>query len=186
MADRSQSPRVISHYRLGEVLGSGGMGAVYQAIDRRDKSTVAVKLLHPHLAGEETFRERFEREAHVGALLRSPYTVHLLDYGFAGGYYFIVMEYVEGQTVKEALQGGPLEVRRALHIGAQVARALEEAGARGVVHRDIQPDTVLLGPGDSVKVSDFGIARQGGRATLTVTGGFVGTLAYAAPELALG
>lgn len=142
MADRSQSPRgvprVISHYRLGELLGRGGMGTVYRATDRRDDTSVAVKLLHPHLASDETFRERFEREAHVAALLRSPYTVHILDYGFAGGHYFIVMEYVEGKTVKDALRDGPLEPMRALPIAARVARALAEGEARGVVHRDIK------------------------------------------------
>jgi len=179
-------PEVISHYRLVELCGSGGMGSVYRAIDRRDDSTVAIKLLHAHLETDETFRERFEREAHVAALLRSPYTVHLLDYGFDGGRYFLVMQYVEGESVKEALRPGPLELRRALRIGAQVARALEEAEARGVIHRDIKPDNILLGPGELAKVSDFGIARQVGSGTLTMPGAFLGTLAYAAPELALG
>jgi serine/threonine protein kinase len=78
-------PELISHYRLVELRGSGGMGSVYRAVDRRDDSTVAVKLLHAHLETDETYRERFEREAHVAALLRSPYTVHLLDYGFDQG-----------------------------------------------------------------------------------------------------
>ena len=182
----SSVPGVISHYRLRKALGGGGMGEVYKATDRRDRSTVAVKLLYPHLAREEAFRERFEREAHVGALLRSPYTVHLLDYGFSNGRYFLVMEYVEGMSLREATQGGPMEVKRALRIAAQVARALEEAEARGVVHRDIKPENILLGSGDSVKVADFGIARQMGSSTLTTPGAFVGTLAYAAPELAMG
>jgi serine/threonine protein kinase/WD40 repeat protein len=179
-------PEIISHYRLVELRGSGGMGSVYRAIDRRDDSTVAIKLLHAHLETDETYRERFEREAHVAALLRSPYTVHLVDYGFDKGRFFLVMQYVEGESVKEALRSGPLGLRRALRIGAQVARALEEAEARGVIHRDIKPDNILLGPGDSAKVSDFGIARQVGSGTLTMPGAFLGTLAYAAPELALG
>ena len=182
----ASSPEVISHYRLVELRGSGGMGSVYRATDRRDDSTVAIKLLHAHLETDEMYRERFEREAHVAALLRSPYTVHLLDYGLDKGRYFLVMQYVEGESVKEALRSGPLELRRALRIGAQVARALEEAEARGVIHRDIKPDNILLGPGDLAKVSDFGIARQVGSGTLTMPGAFLGTLAYAAPELALG
>ncbi len=183
---RGGVPKVISHYRVGKLLGGGGMGEVYLATDRRDGSTVALKLLHPHLAHDEAFRERFEREAHVGALLRSPYTVHLLDHGMTQGHYFIVMEYVEGASLKEAMRGGALDVHRALRIAAQAARALEEGEARGVIHRDIKPDNIFVGVGDSVKVGDFGIARQVGGGTLTTPGAFVGTLAYAAPELALG
>jgi serine/threonine-protein kinase len=180
------APEVISHYRLETKLGSGGMGAVYRATDRRDDSVVAIKVLHAHLEADETFRERFEREAHVAALLRSPYTVHVLDYGFDQGRYFIAMEFVEGQTLREAIRSGPMDVRLALQICGRVARALEEAEARGVVHRDIKPENILLGTGDAAKVSDFGIARQVGGGTLTMPGAFLGTLAYAAPELALG
>ena len=164
----------------------GGMGAVYQGTDMRDGSTVAVKVLNPELADDEAYRERFEREAHVAALLRSPYTVHLLGYGFEAGRYFLVMDYVEGQSLREALRGGPLPPDRALRIAMQVARALEEADARGVVHRDIKPDNIMLGPSDSARVLDFGIARQAGALTLTVPGGFVGSLAYASPEHAEG
>jgi serine/threonine protein kinase len=152
-------PRNVSHYRLGELLGSGAMGAVYKGIDRRDRSEVAVKLLNPDLATDKSFVDRFEREAHLGSLLRSPYTVQLLGYGSAEGHFFLAMEFAEGETLAKALAGGPLETSRALRIGVQVARALEEAQARGVVHRDIKPDNIILQPGDRVKVLDFGIAR---------------------------
>ena len=187
MADGdSASPPVISHYRLDEEIGRGGMGAVYRATDMRDGSVVAVKLLRAELAQDPSYRERFEREAHVAALLRSPYTVHLTDYGFAEGQYFLVMEYVDGQSLREALSEGPLPAARALRIGEKVARALEEADARGVVHRDIKPDNVMLGEGDTAKVLDFGIARQQGTLTLTVAGGFVGSFHYSSPEHATG
>ena len=179
-------PRILSHYRLGPLLGSGGMGSVYQATDRRDGSPAAIKLLNPMLASDSSFVERFEREAHLGALLRSPYTAQLLQYGFDSGHYFIVMEYVEGETLGQVLRGGPLESNQALKIAVQVARALEEAEARGVVHRDIKPDNVVLRPDGSVKVLDFGIARQLVGGTLTIPGGFLGTLLYAAPEQAAG
>ena len=106
---------------------ASGMGSVFLGVDRRDGSRVAVKLLHPMLAAAAEFRERFESEAHVAALLRSPYTVHLLDYGHEGDTYFLVMEYVEGQTLAEALREGPLPVEQALRIGISVARALEPA-----------------------------------------------------------
>ena len=190
MADPTDSsaglPEALSHYRLGRELGRGGMGAVYQGTDMRDGSTVAVKVLNPELADDEAYRERFEREAHVAVLLRSPYTVHLLGYGFEAGRYFLVMDYVEGQSLREALRGGPLPPDRAFRIAMQVAQALEEADARGVVHRDIKPDNIMLGPNDSARVLDFGIARQAGALTLTVPGGFVGSLAYASPEHAEG
>ena len=177
-------PEILKHYRLIRHLGSGGMGAVFEAVDRRDDTRVAVKLLHAHLAGDESFRERFEREAHVAALLRSPYTVHLLDYGISQGYYFLVMEFVDGESVAQRIHAeGRLDPRRALAIAADAARALEEAAARGVVHRDIKPDNILLGNDGSVKVADFGIARRvGGGGDLPVAGGFIGTTAYAAPE----
>ena len=179
-------PQVIGSYTLEQVLGSGGMGTVYEATDRRDGSTVALKLLHPHLVTDESFRERFTREAHVAALLRSPYSVHLLDYGVQDGRYFLVMNFVDGASLRELLRPGPMEPARALRIAAQAARALEEAEARGVVHRDIKPDNIMLAEGDLVQVMDFGIARQAGSLTLTATGAFVGTLTYAAPEAAGG
>ena len=183
-------PRVLTQvkqYRLVRELGRGGMGAVYEGIDTRDDSRVAVKLLHPWLAAEDgSFRDRFEREAHIAALLRSPYSVRLQDFGVADGSYYLVMEFVEGSTVGKELEAGPLPPARALRVAIDVARALEEASARGVVHRDIKPDNILLTPEGRVKVTDFGIARQEGSAGLTAAGSFVGTAAYAAPEQAVG
>lgn len=178
----------VKQYRFVRELGRGGMGTVYEAIDSRDGGRVAVKLLHPWLAAEDTsFRDRFEREAHIAALLRSPYSVRLLDFGVADGTYFLVMEFVEGTTVgKEIEEKGPMEPVRALRIAIDVARALEEAAARGVVHRDIKPDNILLTDDGRVKVTDFGIARQEGGTGLTSAGRFVGTAEYAAPEQAVG
>lgn len=178
----------VKQYRFVRELGRGGMGTVYEAVDSRDGGRVAVKLLHPWLAAEDpSFRDRFEREAHIAALLRSPYSVRLLDFGVADGTYFLVMEFVEGTTVgKEIEEKGPMEPVRALRIAIDVARALEEAAARGVVHRDIKPDNILLTDDGRVKVTDFGIARQEGGTGLTSAGRFVGTAEYAAPEQAVG
>jgi serine/threonine-protein kinase len=163
------------------------MGTVYEAVDSRDGGRVAVKLLHPWLAAEDSsFRDRFEREAHIAALLRSPYSVRLLDFGVADGTYFLVMEYVAGTTVGKELEQGAMEPVRALRIAIDVARALEEAAARGVIHRDIKPDNILLTTDGRVKVTDFGIARQEGGTGLTSAGRFVGTAEYAAPEQAVG
>lgn len=177
----------VKQYRFVRQLGRGGMGTVYEAVDNRDEGRVAVKLLHPWLAAEDaSFRDRFEREAHIAALLRSPYSVRLLDFGVANGVYFLVMEYVEGTTVGAELEKGPMEPLRALRIAIDVARALEEANARGVVHRDIKPDNILLTDDGRVKVTDFGIARQEGGTGLTSAGRFVGTPEFAAPEQASG
>ncbi len=179
-------PRTLKHYRMIRRLGAGGMGAVFEAEDRRDQSRVAVKLLHPHLAEDTAFRERFEREAHVAALLRSPYTVHLLDYGQAEGHFFLVMEYIDGPSVANLIEAQPLRPLRALAIASEVGRALEEAEARGVVHRDIKPENILIAAEDSVKVADFGIARRVGGGGQTEVGGFVGSILYASPEQARG
>ncbi|MFN8507666.1 MAG: protein kinase [Dehalococcoidia bacterium] len=189
MTDPSQPQGLteVKQYRFVRQLGKGGMGTVFEAIDTRDGGRVAVKLLHPWLVAEDTmFRDRFEREAHIAALLRSPYSVRLLDFGVAGETYFLVMEYVEGATVGKVLEKGPMEPLRALRIAIDVARALEEAAARGVVHRDIKPDNILLTADGRVKVTDFGIARQEGGTGLTSAGRFVGTAEFAAPEQAGG
>ncbi|MCA9822729.1 MAG: serine/threonine protein kinase, partial [Dehalococcoidia bacterium] len=132
-------PTVLKSYELQKELGRGAMGAVWLGRDRRDASRVAVKLLHPHLGGDPEFRGRFEREAHVAALLRSPYTVHLIDFGVTEGTCYLVMEFIEGHNVGDELKHGPIEPARALRIATEIARALEEAGARGVAHRDIKP-----------------------------------------------
>jgi serine/threonine-protein kinase len=180
------TPQIIANYELGDVLGAGGMATVYRATDRRDGSDVAIKLVHAHLETDADFRERFLREAHVGALLRSPYTCQLLDFGVEDTRFYLVMKLIDGEELGDMLRAGPLEPARALRIASQVARALEEAEARGVVHRDIKPSNVMVTEGDMVQVMDFGIARQAGSATLTATGAFVGTLIYAPPEAAGG
>lgn len=178
----------IKQYRLVRKIGEGAMGAVYEATDARDGSRVAVKLLHPWLAAQDAgFRERFEREAHIAALLRSPYTVRLLDFGITGQAYFLVMEFVEGASVGDLLaERGPFAPDEALRIAIDAARALEEAAARSVIHRDMKPDNILLSADGGVKVADFGIARSAGGAGQTLAGGFTGTAEFAAPEQALG
>jgi Protein kinase domain len=183
----SRMPTQIDHYRFVRELGRGGMGAVFEAVDLRDNTHVAVKLLHPWLADQDSsFRDRFEREAHIAALLRSPYTVRLLDFGVSDGAYYLVMEFVQGESVAAEMKRARMEPARALRIAIDVARALEEAAARGVVHRDIKPDNIMVTADGRVKVTDFGIARQEGGTGLTVAGGFVGTADFAAPEQAAG
>ena len=136
------------------------MATVYAATDRRDSSKAAVKLVHAHLETDDDFRERFLREAHVGALLRSPYTCQLLDFGVEDSRFYLVMKLIDRQELGDMLRTDPLEPARALRIASQIARALEEAEARGIVHRDINPSNVMGTEGDMVRVMDFGIARQ--------------------------
>ena len=116
----------IKQYRFVRELGRGGMGTVYEALDSRDGGRVAVKLLHPWLAAQDpSFRDRFEREAHIAALLRSPYSVRLLDFGAVDGTYFLVMEFVRGRTSAMSWRRVRLDPVRALRIGIDVARALK-------------------------------------------------------------
>jgi len=172
----------LGHYRLVERIGAGGMGTVYRAIDERTGATVAVKVIHEHLQHDPGMIERFRREAHVASLLLSPYIVRIYEFGSANGRYYLASEFVEGVKLSEILQQGALSPAEALAITAQVALALDEAAARGIVHRDIKPDNIMVTRDNAVKVMDFGIARLTYGGAVTAPGMFVGTLTYAAPE----
>jgi eukaryotic-like serine/threonine-protein kinase len=173
-------------YRLGERIARGGMGSVYRAVDENLGRQVAVKVLRGELADDPTFLERFRREARAAAALSHPGVAGVYDYGELGGSAFIVMELVEGETLAERIAAtGRLPFTEAFAIGEQVARALAAAHAHGLVHRDVKPANVLLGPGGA-KVTDFGIAKAATSATLTRTGMVLGSANYVAPEQAQG
>jgi eukaryotic-like serine/threonine-protein kinase len=173
-------------YRLGERIAGGGMGSVYRAVDGNLGRQVAVKVLRRELADDPTFLERFRREARAAAALSHPGVAGVYDYGELGGSAFIVMELVEGETLAERIAAiGRLPFTEAFAIGEQVARALAAAHAHGLVHRDVKPANVLLGPGGA-KVTDFGIAKAATAATLTRTGMVLGSANYVAPEQAQG
>jgi predicted Ser/Thr protein kinase len=174
-------------YELEELVGSGGMATVYRAHDRLLERTVALKILHEHFARDEDSVERFQREARAVAQLTHPNIVTVIDRGEEDGRPYIVFEYVEGENLKQLLaREGPLPVPNAIDLALQVARALEAAHERGVVHRDVKPQNVLLAEEGRAKVTDFGIARARDTDGLTITGTILGTSDYIAPEQAQG
>ncbi|MGH2355976.1 MAG: protein kinase domain-containing protein, partial [Chloroflexota bacterium] len=175
-----------NRYLMGEALGRGGMGTVYGATDLRTGGTVAIKILHPALAGDPVYRERLRREAQAAAVLTSPRVVRVTDLDEHQGTPFLVMEYVAGETLQQRLRReGRLPPAAALSIVLEIAHALEDAHAHGIVHRDLKPHNVKLVDGQ-VKVLDFGIAHVEGVPGLTIPGQRVGTPAYSAPEWASG
>ena len=175
---------VDSRYEIVDRLARGGMATVYRAHDRRLDRTVALKLMHAHLADSPDFVSRFRREARAAARLSNPGVVAVYDQGSLDGVAYLVMEYVEGPTLRDLITAGPLSVKEALGLVAQLLRPLGAAHRAGLVHRDITPENVLLPSDGSVaKVADFGLARAVTEVTQTTTGNVLGTVAYLAPEL---
>ena len=174
-------------YQLEEKLATGGMGSVYRATDLKLGRSVALKLLAANLAEDATFVERFRREARAAAGLRHPKIANVFDAGEADDSHFIVMELAEGRDLARLLrEEGPLSEDRAVNIVDQICLALGHAHAAGIIHRDIKPANIIVGDDDSVKVTDFGIARAADESKLTVTGSVLGTAHYISPEQAEG
>jgi len=169
-------------YELLRPLGSGGFGSVWEARDRRVNLRVAVKILHPHLASEPAYVKRLHREVMVARALTSPHIVRVHGSGEYDGLHYVVMEFVQGQTLADLLATvGRMRPEDAFRIGAQVARALEVAHASGVVHRDVKPANIYVS-GDRVKLGDFGIARVEDIPGVTAQTGYLGTVSYSSPE----
>ncbi|HWO72692.1 MAG TPA: protein kinase, partial [Dehalococcoidia bacterium] len=169
-------------YLILSEIGAGGMGTVYRARDQATQRLVAIKVLHPHLRREASYVQRLRREAQIALTLDSRHIVQVIDYGQEGDAFYLVMEYVEGVNLRELLRRGKLEGATAVRIAAHIARALEEAHEKRIVHRDIKPQNVIVGPHGDAKVADFGIARVEGLTTLTDTGSLIGSAHYMAPE----
>jgi eukaryotic-like serine/threonine-protein kinase len=170
-------------YRVGSWIARGGMATVYLGTDTKLDRTVALKVAHPELADDPEFVRRFTGEARSVARLSSPNVVAVYDQGSEAGLLYLVMEYVPGRTLRELLrERGRLSPREALDIISGVLGGLAAAHRAGIVHRDVKPENVLLGDGDTVKVADFGLARAASRASHTRTGMIIGTAAYLAPE----
>src|SRR5438067_605471 len=174
-------------YRIEREIARGGMAEVYLARDESLNRQVALKALFPEFAREPSLVERFRREAQAAANLNHPNIVGIYDWGQEDGTYFIVMEYVEGRSLRDLIRSeGPIDPGRAADITAEIASALAFAHRSGVVHRDVKPGNVLITPQGNVKVTDFGIARAGASDGLTQTGSVMGTATYFSPEQAQG
>ena len=186
--------RTLSHYRIVEKLGGGGMGVVYKAEDSRLHRPVAVKFVSEALSRDPEALSRFSREARTASALNHPNICTIYDIGEQDERSFIVMEYLQGTTLKDRLAAGALSLTAALDVGTQVASALDAAHTAGIIHRDIKPENIFVGPHDHVKVLDFGLAKSGPATSHpdvttmagTRQGVVMGTAAYMAPEQARG
>ncbi len=174
--------QTISHYKILEKLGEGGMGVVYKAEDTKLDRTVALKFLTPQAVDNEEEKTRFLYEAKAAAALNHPNicTVHEIDEYEDRS--FIAMECIEGESLKDKIKSGPLGLDEAVDIAVQVAEGLQEAHNKGIIHRDIKSANIMLTPTGRVKVMDFGLAKSSGRTQLTRSGTTVGTVAYMSPE----
>lgn len=174
---------LFDRYRLGEVIGAGGMGSVMAAHDEVLDRPVAIKMLRDSIADDPTTRERFRREALIAASLSHPGICNVFDYQEADSSSFIVMERLEGETLHDRIRReGPLEPEVAIEIVARAAEALEHAHGSGAVHRDVKPANIYLTSNGQVKLTDFGIAQATTHETLTKVGDVLGTASYLSPE----
>ncbi|HEV2236068.1 MAG TPA: protein kinase, partial [Ktedonobacterales bacterium] len=177
-------------YEMQDAIGRGGMATIYRAVDLRMGRTVAVKILREVYSSDPKFVTRFQREARAASLLQHPNIVQVFDYGQSGESYYIVMEFVDGTDLRRYLKRtGKLSSERAVTIARDVALGLGAAHKRGIVHRDVKPQNIMLNDADLVKLTDFGIAsvyKDAGAERLTTTGMTLGTVQYYAPEQAQG
>ena len=179
--------QTISHYRIIEKLGEGGMGVVYKAHDTHLDRPVALKFLPPHLTSNAEAKERFMHEAKAASALQHTNICVIHDFdNTPEGQLFIAMEYLQGKTLKEKLEDGPLGTEEAVGIALQVARGLTRAHEHGIVHRDIKPANIIVTSEGLAKIVDFGLAKLSGQTMVTQAGSTLGTVAYMSPEQARG
>ena len=181
---------IISHYKILSKLGSGGMGVVYQAEDMRLMRRVALKFLRGGRSRDATSLQRFEAEARAASRLNHPNICTIYEVEEHNGYPVIVMELLEGQSLKDRIRAGSVSIQELLAFGIQASNALEAAHAKGIVHRDVKPANIFIVGNDRIKLLDFGVAKvihaeaelQSPEESLTVRGGILGTVSYMSPE----
>ncbi len=172
------------HYQLHQLIGRGGMGEVYRAYDTKTDRIVAVKVLPPNMAADETFQARFRRESQAAAGLNDPHVVPIHRFGEIDGRLYLDMRLIEGRNLGTILNDTvrPLDPEFCVKVAEQVGAALDAAHAAGLIHRDVKPSNILITDRDFVYLIDFGLARTAGEAGLTTAGSTLGTMAYMAPE----
>ncbi len=173
-------------FQILEVIGAGGMGRVYKVRQPHLDRVAALKILPRELAADPAFAERFMREGQALARLSHPNIVGVFDFGQAGDFHWLLMEYVDGVNLRQAMHAAAMNPRETLHIIPAICAALDYAHSQGVLHRDIKPENILIDTAGRVKIADFGVAKLSGeagrRVTLTLSGSALGTPAYMAPE----
>ena len=185
--DKYIGKRLDGRYEIHELLGVGGMAYVYKAYDNIEKRWVAIKILKEELAGNSDFLRRFRNESKAIAVLSHPNIVKVYDVSFGDRIQYIVMEYIDGITLKQYMeQQGEIKWREALYFTVQILRALQHAHEKGIIHRDIKPQNIMLLEDGTIKVTDFGIARFSQAETQTMTDKAIGSVHYIAPEQARG
>ncbi|MFR2149529.1 MAG: protein kinase domain-containing protein [Christensenellales bacterium] len=180
--------KIISRrFRVEDIIGRGGMAIVYRAFDLKTHQTVAIKVLREEYAEDPEYKERFRREGEVCRKLSHPNVVNLIDAGEVGDVSYLAMEYVDGQTLKELItQTGGIAQEDAVRFTLQILAALGHAHQRGIIHRDVKPQNVMVSRAGQVKVGDFGIAGMADTKTLTTDGNVMGSVHYFSPEQAKG
>lgn len=185
--DKYIGKRLDGRYEIHELLGVGGMAYVYKAYDNIEKRWVAIKILKEELAGNSDFLRRFRNESKAIAVLSHPNIVKVYDVSFGDRIQYIVMEYIDGITLKQYIeQQGEIKWREALYFTVQILRALQHAHEKGIIHRDVKPQNIMLLEDGTIKVTDFGIARFSQAETQTMTDKAIGSVHYIAPEQARG
>ena len=179
---RDLEGQAIGHYRIESLIGQGGMGIVYRATDLRLGRSVALKFLPYHSDPDSEEVRRFYREASAASALNAPQIAVVYAQEAVANLHFIAMEYVDGETLKDRVRRGPMDIRQILDVAIQVCEGMIEAHRSGIIHRDIKPDNILVTRDNGVKITDFGLAKIRGGASMTRSGAVVGTLAYMSPE----
>ncbi|MGI6403874.1 MAG: Stk1 family PASTA domain-containing Ser/Thr kinase [Oscillospiraceae bacterium] len=186
-ADKYLGKRLEGRYEIQELIGTGGMANVYKAFDTIDQRMVAVKILRDEYLTNEEFLRRFKNESKAIAVLSHPNIVRVYDVSFTNRVHSIVMEYIDGITLKDYIENqGILTWKEAVHFTLQILRALQHAHEKGIVHRDIKPHNIMLLQNGTIKVTDFGIARFARSEVKTITDRAIGSVHYISPEQAMG